>query len=282
VHTVNAPNRVFKAGAVLLLALAPSNCLHAEEGGLSTPMDSLEYWLGPEPDGLPEANSWRAHVGTEYSHYTLGPGEDAAAWMQFYALSLTRGSWTAGVNGSYQRFTAPVPDLGLPSALPAQHTISGSGDTSVSLRYDIDARYTGMWFTSVSTRIKLPTASEAEGLGTGKVDATLAVDAIRPLGAWAVFASAGHTWRGGSSRFSENTIWNASAGVDYRLTPRWNVGASYDWRQLGIGGQTAGVYSYARYRITDSLSVTGYSIAGLDRNSPDYSIGVQFGLLGLW
>jgi len=279
--------RVLNRGAVLpLFLLLPmlflAGAAHsADEGGQPTPLDVLEYWLGPSTAEVRTPTIWRVNTGIEYSRYTIGPGQTADVWMPFYALALTHDAWTLGLSGSYQSFTAPVPEIGIPGSTTKQ-TIAGAGDTVASLRYDIPASLTPGWYTSVIARVKIPTASESEGLGTGKVDGTLGFDVIRPIGRWSLFGYGAHTWRGDSPRLIKDRTWNASAGADYRVAARWNAGASVDWRQLGFSGDTTSVYTYARYRITNRLSVTGYSVAGLDRNSPDYSVGVQFSLFGVW
>lgn len=281
-HPVNTPNRVFKAGAVLLLLLAsPLTALAADDDAQPTPLNVLEYWLGPDAGKPRVPVLWRINTGAEYARYTIRPGETAEAWMPFYAAALTRGAWTLGLSGSYQSFTAPVPDIGVPGGT-TNHTIAGFGDTVASLRYDIPASLTRGWYASVLARAKIPTASESEGLGTGKLDGTLAFDLVRPIGRWSLLGYGGHTWRGASPRLLKTSTWNASAGADYRLATRWNAGAMVDWRQLGFSSDTTSIYTYARYRITSLISVTGYSIAGLDRNSPDYSIGMQFSLFGVW
>lgn len=196
-------------------------------------------------------------------------------------MSLTSDQWTLGVSAAAQQFGATVnlPDQPQQSR---RHSVAGPGDTTISVRHDVGEAWTGEWFASVTGRVKLPTASAAKGLGSGAFDAALAADLLRPLGRVTIFAMAAHSWRGETRGVARRNTWNASAGGDVRLSPRWNVGASYDWRQISLGGDTGNVTAYARLRVRETLAVTAYGIAGLDNRGADYGGGLQVSVFGVW
>ena len=271
-----APRR----GAVLLLLLffvAPAQA--AEPAPLPSvdppsvdPIDTLEYWLGPDL-AAHEPVVWRASTGVEFSRYDLGGGLEAKGWQNFYAASVKRAGWTFGAVAAHQTFTVPT-QLG-------SQTLSGLSDTSLLLRYDLDRLFpAGDWLLAATARTKLPTASASRGLGTGKVDETLSLEAMRLYGRWAVFGYGGYTWRGGTA--SGRDTWNGAAGADVRAAPRWNLGLSYEWRQRAFSDPASSVYGYARYWLTDALSLSAYSSAGLERKRPDMSFGVQVVWFGFW
>lgn len=265
-----------RAGAVLSVLLVFPLCAAAAEAPAATqatdPADTLEYWLGPAKN---EPVIWRAGAGVEYARYDLGSGIEAKGWQNFYALSAKRGGWTAGAGLSYQSFDVPS----FPG--PGNRTLSGLGDTTLFVRYDLDRLFTARdWFLSAALRIKAPTASAANGLGTGKFDEALSADALKVLGPWALFAYGGYTWRGGAT--SGRDAWNGAAGADYKVSPRWNAGLSYEWRQRAFNDPLSSFYGYGRYRLTDSASLTGYGILGVNSRRPDLSVGLQIAWFGLW
>jgi hypothetical protein len=49
-----------------------------------------------------------------------------------------------------------------------------------------------------------------------------------------------------------------------------------------LSGATSNAYGYGRYRVADKIALTGYVLAGFDRNSPAYGAGLQVSLLGVW
>jgi opacity protein-like surface antigen len=267
-----------RGGAVLLLfclfaaLIRSANAQAAEpvpDPPAQDPIDTLEYWLGP--DAAAQAPVlWRAGAGVEFSRFDLGGGLDAEGWQNFYTVSRKQAGWTMSVSGAYQSFDIPASDL-----TGSGRTIAGIADTSLFLRYDLDRLLpAGDWLLGITGRIKAPTASVRRGLGTGKVDESLSLDAMRLFGRWAVFAYGGYTWRGGA--MSGRDTWNGAAGADYRIAPRWNLGLSYEWRQRAFSRPASSLYGYARYVLTDALSVSAYSVAGLERLRPDISAGLQF------
>ena len=267
---VAPPYPRLRAGAVLsaLFFSAPASGSEAPASDLA---DTLEYWLGPAQH---EPVVWRVGARLEYSRYDIGGGIEAEGWQNFYALSGKRGGWTAGAGVSYQSFR--VPDF-----LGGRRTLSGAGDTTLFLRYDID-RVLPLkdWYLSAAVRVKAPTASTREGLGTGAFDEALSFDALKVIGDWAVFAYGGYTLRGGAN--SGRDTWNGAIGADYKAGPRWNTGLSYEWRERPFSKPVSSFYGYGRYRLTDSVSLTGYGIVGITGRRPDLSIGLQVAWFGLW
>lgn len=267
---VAPPYPWLRAGAVLSALFLPVAAA-ASESPASDPTDTLEYWLGPAQR---EPVIWRAGAGLEYARYDIGGGVEAEGWQNFYALSAKRGGWTAGAGVSYQSFQ--VPDF-----LGGRRTLSGAGDTTLFLRYDVDRLLPLKdWYLSAALRVKAPTASTREGLGTGEFDQAVSLDALRVIGNGAVFAYGGYTWRGGAA--SGRDTWNGAIGADYKLSSRWNTGLSYEWRQRAFSKPMSSFYGYGRYRLTDSVSLTGYGIAGVTGRRPDLSIGLQVAWFGLW
>jgi hypothetical protein len=284
-----SPSRAWPIGAVLLF-LSGGPAARGDEQVAAVNPDSLEYWLGPADDA-PEPLHWRLSAGLDFSAGDYGLGERTEAWQQSMNLAASRGRWTVGASTSYQRVAGPALDLDIfadsiafedapfTGDIFTRRTVKGLGDTTVALRYDITDVYTSGWLSSVAVRVKLPTANAGAGLGSGRTDLTLAADTVRLLGRFSVFASGAYTWRGESSADPRRNTWSASLGADYRVNRLWRAGLAYDIRALSRpgSGNTSDVYAFARLRLTERLSLTGYGLAGLDRNSPDLSVGLRVG-----
>ncbi len=257
---------------LVLFAAAPAWAAEPAPLPAVDPVDTLEYWLGPGVSTR-QPMVWRVSTGVEFSRFDLGGGLEAKGWQNFYAASLKRGGWTFGAVGAHQTYTVPT-------AFGAQ-TLSGLSDTTLLARYDLDRMIpAGDWMVAAAARIKLPTASAARGLGTGKVDETVSLEAMRLYGRWAVFGYGGYARRGGAA--AGRDTWNGAAGADFRASPRWNLGLSYEWRQRAFSAPASNLYGYARYWLTDTLSLSTYSSAGLARKRPDLSVGMQVVWFGLW
>lgn len=130
------------------------------------------------------------------------------------------------------------PAPGVPGAA-LSNSRGGLGDVSVALGYSLElGRST--WL-DVGTRVKLPTASRAKRLGTGKTDVTVNGDLVQDIGNLSVFAGARYRFLGKPAGSTLRDTWGAGGGLSYRLEDGTMVGADYDWqrRQLRAGSRAA-------------------------------------------
>ena len=97
----------------------------------------------------------------------------------------------------------------------------GLGDVSVALGYSFELGRT-TWF-DLSTRVKLPTASTAKRLGTGKVDVTLGGDLVQDLGNASFYAGGRYRILGkpaGSRRLIHHDVRQSACHLDRGLLAR--------------------------------------------------------------
>ena len=81
-------------------------------------------------------------------------------------------------------------------------------------------------------KIKFGTASESQGLGTGKNDYTLELDAYKPVSDHAIgFAGLGYKKMGDPRGTNLRNVWLGSIGVSYKINPLTNLGIMADYRQ---------------------------------------------------
>ncbi|MFQ5844954.1 MAG: transporter, partial [Planctomycetota bacterium] len=93
-------------------------------------------------------------------------------------------------------------------------------------------------WVSGSFRVKLPTADETQGLGTGELDYGPGVGLIQPLGSrWSILASVQYVVRGDPPGTDlRNTRW-LSAGTQVRLGRGASVNLFYENRQSVLRGR---------------------------------------------
>ena len=125
--------------------------------------------------------------------------------------------------------------------------------------------------------VKLPTADEDKGLGTGETDYGVALDMYRAVGGTMVFGGAGYTVLGDNEYIALDNVANANLGFS-RNVGGGSAGVMYDWRQAASDtaddrSELTGFYSM-RTGGRDKVQV--YATAGLSDGSPDWGAGVSY------
>lgn len=154
----------------------------------------------------------------------------------------------------------------------------GLGDTTVTLAYSLPL---GNHFAfEPRSRFKLPTASARKGIGTGKVDVTLAADLVGAFGRTTLYASARRRFLGRTARFPVRDGWGFGAGASHVLGPVLTLGADYDWLQSATPGRgpiSEGTV-WISARLSRQLRLQAYGGTGFSSRSAD-TIG---GLTLVW
>lgn len=119
----------------------------------------------------------------------------------------------------------------------ARTTRSGLGDVLASVAYSL---YPGSnWVVDLIGEIKLPTADDNDGLGTGKTDYAVSADIATTLGRWSPFATLGYRILGNAGAAGlDNTVF-ASIGATFELGPAWAAGAALDYSQASSNAAAA-------------------------------------------
>ncbi|SMD08567.1 hypothetical protein [Novosphingobium sp. B1] len=151
----------------------------------------------------------------------------------------------------------------------------GLGDVSVALGYSLElGRSTWLDF---GTRLKLPTASRAKRLGTGKADVTVSGDLVQDIGRLSVFASARYRFLGKPAGSTLRDTWGAGGGVSYRLPGGTIVGADYDWQESATPGRIASseATGWINFGLTRKLRVQVFASTGFNVRSTDFAGGLS-------
>lgn len=151
----------------------------------------------------------------------------------------------------------------------------GLGDVSVALGYSLElGRST--WL-DLGTRLKLPTASRAKRLGTGKADVTVSGDLVQDVGRFSVFAGARYRFLGKPAGSTLRDTWGAGGGVSYRLPGGTIVGADYDWQESATPGRIASseATGWVNFGLTRKLRLQVFASTGFNARSTDFAGGLS-------
>jgi hypothetical protein len=162
------------------------------------------------------------------------------------------------------------------TAAPTSGTTSGIGDLRLAATYAIPLQ--GRWGVDLTGNVKVATADEDKGLGTGENDYGAAVDVYRSVGAaTTLFGGVGYTVLGESEYIEVDSVYNANVGLSHKLGAS-SVGAMYDYRQptsedADDRSEVTGFYSFPT---SDTGKLQLYATKGLTDGSPDWGAGVNF------
>jgi len=152
---------------------------------------------------------------------------------------------------------------------------SGLGDIVVRGEYDLLLESLNTFDLTLEGLVKLPTARESEGLGTGEVDVGIAAELGRTINSIYCYGRLGYTAVGEHSGadFDNPFLYEVGAGFD--VTPRVYL-------NLFLAGNTSiddeiddplvTVLS-GEYRLRRGLSLNSYFLVGLSDGSPDFGVG---------
>jgi hypothetical protein len=158
----------------------------------------------------------------------------------------------------------------------ADRSESGIGDASIALTYSIDALGDSPAYVDFTGRVRLPTGSEADGLGVGATDYV----ALSELGwdgeAGGAFVSAGRRFLGKVDDFERVDGWQASVGGWINVGDSAVVGAYYDWRDSSArdGEDPSSIEAYVSWRLNDAWKIEVNGGVGLSDASADYTAGL--------
>ncbi len=183
-----------------------------------------------------------------------------------------------GMNNIDNRRTFSGSGMMMGDAPGAKDRESGLGD--VVLRGEVDFFLEAMdnFALVLEGSVKLPTASESKGLGTGKADAGIAVELGRYAGSTYCYGRVGYTAVGEPSGADFDNPFLYEGGIGFNLNPEFYLTLSLEGRTSiddDVDNPLETVAS-GDYRLRRDLSLNGYLLMGLSDGSPDFGLGVGF------
>lgn len=227
----------------------------------------------------------RLSAGAEYSSGDYGGSGDVRELYVPVRVGVDVDRFSASVTVPYLWVRAPSGTIITgPGGTPvygsgSSRDESGIGDVVLAGTVrDVWHSQRGDTVVDLSGRIKLGTADENKGLGTGKTDYAVRGEVYRFLGPWTLLAAPGYRLRGDPSAFSLDNQWLFTTGVSRRVGNDTRIGLLYDFQTAAIdhADDVHELSLHLSQRLSGGWSVRGYTFAGLTDSSPDWGIGMAF------
>lgn len=219
-------------------------------------------------------------AGIDYSSGDYGDVEDTEILALPLSVKYKTGNFHVRASLPYVHVKGPgsvVPGDG--GAVPggpsgAVRSRGGIGDLSLSAGYTVPLA--DRTYFDLTGRLKVPTASEAKGLGTGTTDVTAEAALTQQFGQLSLSARGGRRFNGSSTRFPLRDVWQAGAGAYYQAGDV-TLGLDYDWREgsLSTASDRSEVTGSMTYKLSPQVRIQGYGYTGFTNGSPDAGGGLQ-------
>lgn len=225
-------------------------------------------------------------TGMDYSSGHYGQSEKTRiTYVPFITKYELNDQWT---------FKAVIPWLSIdgPGAVSADSRIitgttstrrtreSGLGDIVLGTTYSALQLNEQKLYIDLGLKVKLPTASESKGLGTGKSDYTLTADLYKTLDRLTLLGTVGYKVLGDPSGVSLNNVWFTSIGAVYKLNDQDNLGATMDLRQATTSSNSS-LREYTvfySHKFNSTYKLQTYMVAGDTTSSVDFGAGAMLGI----
>jgi Putative MetA-pathway of phenol degradation len=221
-------------------------------------------------------------AGVHYSSGDYGSATDTRI-MSFAATArYETGLWVYKATLPYLSVkgdTNVIPGVGqVGGAAVRSDSASGLGDIVLSATYAAyydKATTLGMDLTA---KLKLATADESKGLGTGKHDVVLLLDLYRTFDRITGFGGIGYHILGDSPAFPLENAWSANLGASYKLDERDSAGAMLEGRQRVVAGgaRQRELVGFFTRKLDHLWKAQVYALLGFADGSPDWGAGLSF------
>lgn len=219
-------------------------------------------------------------IGADYSTGDYGEEISTDFLAVPVSFKLQRGDFNVRVSIPYLDVTGPsevIPgDGGVRGGSPDDPVVSRSGLGDVVAAATYSLALDQATFFDVTGKVKLPTASQSDFLGTGTTDFTLQGEVLRVFGSTSAALRAGRRFNGSSDLYPLQDVWLAGAGV-YHALGSTTLGLDYDWRQgsLPTAPDRSELTGSVTQKLSDALRLQGYVYTGFSEGSPDIGAGAQ-------
>lgn len=247
---------------------------------------STGYSLERSAQGQNKTDGISFSIGLEFDRGDYGTADITNNWRIPLSLNYYRGPFFAGISvpyisaqssgvvtvssGSRKRGTS------ITSATVSK--VSGLGDVNLSAGYNFNSSSTDKTKYYVSAHIKLATADENKGLGTGEINYAIETGLNRAIEQSNLFASIGYQISGDTAVINYDNVFYVNVGVSYNNNKQKQPGVMLDYAQAATPGikDSLELTWFMNYTRDKKRSLYFYVLAGLSESSPDYGAGVNY------
>lgn len=237
-----------------------------------------------------EQGVWGLGTGIHYSSGDYG----TSATTTILSIPLTarydRGPWTFRGSIPYLQVEGPstvIPGVGAVenrnprgrgrTGATGEGTASGLGDLVLSATYAAYYDRASQIGIDLTGKLKVATADEDEGLGTGENDAAAIVEVFKTLDRLTLFGGVGRHFLGSSSFIELEDVWSWSLGASYRIDDRDSAGLMYDARDRVSSSASAQreLTAFWARKLDRDWKGQAYLLKGFSDGSPDWGAGLS-------
>jgi Putative MetA-pathway of phenol degradation len=174
--------------------------------------------------------------------------------------------------------TGVIPGVGQVGGAPARTgSASGLGDIVLSATYAAYYDRASTLGMDLTAKLKLATADESKGLGTGEHDAIFLLELYRTLDRITGFGGIGYHILGDSPSLPLENAWSANLGASYKLDERDSAGAMLEGRQRVVpgGSRQRELVGFFVRKLDRAWKAQAYALIGLADGSPDWGAGLS-------
>lgn len=224
---------------------------------------------------------WTFSTGMDYSSGKYGGTRHTETLYVPLSIRYEVSDWTLRATIPYLESSGPSDVVGrgtdritLNSGTDAHRKVAGLGDLVLSVSWT--AVQSAQWLVELGTKVKLATADEKEGLGTGKNDYSVQTEIYRSIERHTLFGTLGFKKMGSPEGSALKDPVYSSMGWSLRAGQHTSLGLSYDFRQKiqEQGAPIREASAFITQRLDDHWKVQTYVVSGFSKASPDLGGGL--------
>lgn len=221
--------------------------------------------------------AWSIGTGFDYSRGDYGFTTDTEMISVPLNVGYDSANWLLRLTVPWVNVKGPATVVnGSATARPTTSSESGIGDTFVTATRRVGEVGGGV-HVDVTARVKLPTADDGRGLGTGEFDYYGQIDLYRTFGSITPFATLGYRSLGDNAIYVLKDGPYAAAGAHFRASDATVISTSFDWRERlnATTDHSMEAAVYVTHDFDRRWQVMAYALKGMTNASPDFGGGLQ-------
>lgn len=235
--------------------------------------------------GLSETEGYSATVGLEYESGDYGTSATTNLWRVPVGIDYVKGPLSAGVNTAFLSAKSNGAIIisnmthmtSVTTSSASVRSASGIGDINMYATYQLpDTKGSDISY-HLTGRIKLGTADEKKGLGTGENDYAFEGGLLTLYKQVIVFGNLGYQITGDSTTVNYHDVLYANAGATYPMSKERSIGAMLEVSQAATPGfdSPAQLTFFLNQEMDKKRDLYFYVLLGLSNGSPDTGVGVN-------
>ncbi|MGC2047816.1 MAG: hypothetical protein WA635_04315 [Gallionella sp.] len=232
-----------------------------------------------------EYGKFTLETGMDYNTGKYGGTQSTSILYVPVTLKYYRNSWTLKLTVPYLQISGPynvINGVGVTGvATTSSTTRSGLGDVVLAATRNVYNGSSSGFFVNLTGKLKLGTASSAQGMGTGRNDYAFQSDVFQLTGRLTSFGTLGYRVYGMPTGYSLNNVFYGLLGGSYQFDQETHGGMMLNLAQksTATGASRIETIFFASHKMDKNLKAQGYLLKGFTRSVPDWGIGASIGFL---